>query len=313
MNVAAVVTVGIVTALYAALIAYEATHFATARDQIRHQVRTRWLTAPHATTSRLSIAAAVIVAAVGSTGCLTGERPTLAEERVTTGDPAVDDVLARLDAAGRATFTADYALLARFGDLRTSAIVVQDGPARRSVTIGTIRFIMDGATAATCHLDIGGCSDTIDAALVSNTQVTPGLLREQRGGPAAPGRRLARRGDDGIGRDDRRPAGDVRRGAGGEWRVDLHLGVERDARRKRWPRYVWGFVAFAVATGVAALMDPFFEPANQVAVYLLAVTLVATRLGRGPSVMVALLSVLAFDFFSCRRGGRWPSTIRNIS
>ena len=75
-----------------------------------------------------------------------------------------------------------------------------------------------------------------------------------------------------------------------------HLGVERDSRRKRWPRYVWGFLAFAVATGIAALMDPFFEPANQVAVYLLAVTLVATRLGRGPSVMVALLSVLAFDF-----------------
>ena len=40
MNVPAVVTVGIVTALYAALIAYEATHFAAARDQIRHQVRT---------------------------------------------------------------------------------------------------------------------------------------------------------------------------------------------------------------------------------------------------------------------------------
>jgi two-component system sensor histidine kinase KdpD len=75
-----------------------------------------------------------------------------------------------------------------------------------------------------------------------------------------------------------------------------HLGVK--ARRKlRWPRYVWAAGAVAVATGAAALMDPFFEPANQVMVYLLAVTLVATRLGRGPSVFAVITSVLAFDVF----------------
>ena len=39
-HVPAVVTVGIVTALHAALIAYEEAHFAAAHDQIRHQVRT---------------------------------------------------------------------------------------------------------------------------------------------------------------------------------------------------------------------------------------------------------------------------------
>ncbi len=75
-----------------------------------------------------------------------------------------------------------------------------------------------------------------------------------------------------------------------------HFGV-RARRKVRWPRYVWAAAAVVVATGVAALMDPFFEPANQVMVYLLAVTLVATRLGRGPSVFTVIASVLAFDFF----------------
>ncbi|MGH8682937.1 MAG: DUF4118 domain-containing protein, partial [Burkholderiales bacterium] len=75
-----------------------------------------------------------------------------------------------------------------------------------------------------------------------------------------------------------------------------HLGV-RARRKVRWPRYVWAAAAVVIATGIAALMDPFFEPANQVMVYLLAVTLVATRLGRGPSVFSVVASVLAFDFF----------------
>ncbi len=75
-----------------------------------------------------------------------------------------------------------------------------------------------------------------------------------------------------------------------------HLGVK--ARRKlRWPRYLWAGAAVAMATGVAALVDPFFEPANQVMVYLLAVTLVATWLGRGPSVFAVVSAVLAFNFF----------------
>jgi len=39
MHVPALATVALVTCLYAALIGYEATHFATERDQIRHQLR----------------------------------------------------------------------------------------------------------------------------------------------------------------------------------------------------------------------------------------------------------------------------------
>jgi two-component system sensor histidine kinase KdpD len=64
-----------------------------------------------------------------------------------------------------------------------------------------------------------------------------------------------------------------------------------------WAGYVRAIAAVALATGVAWLMFPEFELANLVMVYLLAVLWVASRQGRGPSVLASLLSVAAFDFF----------------
>ena len=74
---------------------------------------------------------------------------------------------------GQATFTADYTVVTKFGNVTTPATVVQAGPARRAVTIGQIRFIVDGADTATCDLDTDECSTTIDAARVSDVQLTP--------------------------------------------------------------------------------------------------------------------------------------------
>ncbi len=76
-----------------------------------------------------------------------------------------------------------------------------------------------------------------------------------------------------------------------------YLGVSSDHRKTRWPGYAWGVAAVAIATGVAALTDPFFELANQAMIYLLAVTLVAVWRGRGPSVLASMLAVVSFDFF----------------
>lgn len=120
--------------------------------------------------------AALAMAAAGvamGTGCITGERPTLAEGPVATGDAAIDGVLSRLDAASASTFGAEYDVLTRFGELRTKATVDQDGAARRSVTVGRFRFLTEGGTTATCDLDAGSCSDTIEAARISDTQLTP--------------------------------------------------------------------------------------------------------------------------------------------
>ena len=116
---------------------------------------------------------AAAVAAAALPGCITGERPTLASGPVTTGDAAVDEVLIRLDTAPRSTFSGGYEVLTREGDLLTSVAVAQEGSERRAVTIGEIRFLFEDSSMATCDLSGGTCSDTIDADLVSDTQLTP--------------------------------------------------------------------------------------------------------------------------------------------
>ncbi|MCX7171908.1 MAG: DUF4118 domain-containing protein [Proteobacteria bacterium] len=53
----------------------------------------------------------------------------------------------------------------------------------------------------------------------------------------------------------------------------------------------------ALATLVTVPLRPMLDLANIVMLFLLTVFLVATRLGRGPAVMAAFLSVALFDFF----------------
>jgi two-component system sensor histidine kinase KdpD len=65
----------------------------------------------------------------------------------------------------------------------------------------------------------------------------------------------------------------------------------------RWSAYAWALVLTAVCTVVAWFMHPHFELANLVMIYLLGVTVAGLKAGRGPSVMAAVLSVAAFDFF----------------
>jgi two-component system sensor histidine kinase KdpD len=61
--------------------------------------------------------------------------------------------------------------------------------------------------------------------------------------------------------------------------------------------YLAVLAAMAACTGLGALMFGRFERTNVAMVYLLAVIAVSVRLGRGPSVVAAVLSVAAFDFF----------------
>jgi two-component system sensor histidine kinase KdpD len=67
-------------------------------------------------------------------------------------------------------------------------------------------------------------------------------------------------------------------------------------RTSRWPAYGKGTAVVAACSALAWLMDPFFGLANLIMVYLVGVVLVATRWGRGPSILASLLSVAAFDF-----------------
>ncbi len=61
--------------------------------------------------------------------------------------------------------------------------------------------------------------------------------------------------------------------------------------------YLLAFVACGITTAVASPLSKYFDLANIVMLFLLTVLLVAVRLGRGPAVMTAFLSVALFDFF----------------
>lgn len=64
-----------------------------------------------------------------------------------------------------------------------------------------------------------------------------------------------------------------------------------------WRAYGGALLVVAAATVLAALMASRFALANLIMVYLLGVLVVATRFGRGPSLLASVLSVAAFDFF----------------
>jgi len=72
--------------------------------------------------------------------------------------------------------------------------------------------------------------------------------------------------------------------------------VRRRAIPSDWAPYLWAIAVVALASGVAWLTLPFFELANLVMVYLLGIVVVATRYGRGPSLVASVLSVAALDF-----------------
>ncbi|HUH96117.1 MAG TPA: sensor histidine kinase KdpD [Anaerolineales bacterium] len=61
--------------------------------------------------------------------------------------------------------------------------------------------------------------------------------------------------------------------------------------------YLSSLVLVTGATGLGYLIGNSISPTNLVMVYLLAVVVSAVYLGRGPSILASLASVLAFDFF----------------
>jgi two-component system sensor histidine kinase KdpD len=73
--------------------------------------------------------------------------------------------------------------------------------------------------------------------------------------------------------------------------------VSRRALPTDWRAHATAVAAVAVSTGIAWLLAPVSELSNLVMVYLLGIVVVSMRAGRGPSLVAAVLSVAAFDFF----------------
>lgn len=64
-----------------------------------------------------------------------------------------------------------------------------------------------------------------------------------------------------------------------------------------WSHYALAGAACALTTAITQPLHAWLAPVNTVMLFLLAVVLVAARLGRGPAVLASFLSVGLFDFF----------------
>jgi len=126
---------------------------------------------------RAAAIALLMVAVVSLSSCFTGKRPSVVNDPfptgATTGDPAIDQVLAELDVNNHGPYTADYTVLTKFGNITRPASVAID-QTRRSVTVGSVRFLTLDNVRNTCVLDKPDpCSTSLDPARISDTQITP--------------------------------------------------------------------------------------------------------------------------------------------
>jgi hypothetical protein len=114
-------------------------------------------------------------------GCFTGKRPSFREDTfgtgTTSGDAAIDAVLAKFDVATTAppTFTATYAITVRFGNVPKTATVVVEGN-EQAVTMhddtsnSDVRLLQTTAGSQTCRGAL--CSSGLDETAISDTQLT---------------------------------------------------------------------------------------------------------------------------------------------
>ena len=126
-------------------------------------------------------AALVVLAALGATGCALGERPTLAEAPTgtgeMTGDAAIDSVLQRLDTVSSAVFTGEYSAVQMMGGATSTVRVAQSSPTRRTVTVGDVRYLVEGTSSQTCDVTTGACAPGLNAQRISNTGLqTPDVV-----------------------------------------------------------------------------------------------------------------------------------------
>jgi hypothetical protein len=117
--------------------------------------------------TRSLVAALVVV----TTGCATGQRPTLVEQTAGTEDAAATAVIQRLDVAAETTFTATYDITPTSTSQTTTATVFVSG-LRQRIVIGSVDYINDGTVARTCVAGGGECAEGIDDARISNLQIT---------------------------------------------------------------------------------------------------------------------------------------------
>jgi two-component system sensor histidine kinase KdpD len=81
--------------------------------------------------------------------------------------------------------------------------------------------------------------------------------------------------------------------------AELHRHAEQRRVARTWQRreWAWSVLTVSAATGIAALMQPYFEQVDLVMVFLLGGMFTASRTSTWPALFAAFLSVASFDFF----------------
>lgn len=90
---------------------------------------------------------------------------------------------------------------------------------------------------------------------------------------------------------------EVGQGEGEQFGPLREAGRQEEAIPTSHWRYLWAVVASVATALVTTPLLHWLDLANIVMLFLLTVVLVAVRLGRGPAVVSAVISVIAFDFF----------------
>ena len=116
--------------------------------------------------------ALIATAVLAGSGCMTGDRPTVAQE-TSTGFAALDDLIDRIGDLGEARYSAHYDVLVRYGNTTTTASASQSADDRRSLTIGDVRYVSHAQIAKTCTVSTGVCIPEIDPSRVSDVMMTP--------------------------------------------------------------------------------------------------------------------------------------------
>jgi two-component system, OmpR family, sensor histidine kinase KdpD len=79
--------------------------------------------------------------------------------------------------------------------------------------------------------------------------------------------------------------------------TDPPVAARQSRQRWRWLDYLGALAISGICTAIAFPFYPRFDDNNIVMLYLLGTTLGALRLGRGPCVLLAVVNILAFDYF----------------
>lgn len=69
----------------------------------------------------------------------------------------------------------------------------------------------------------------------------------------------------------------------------------RPESHSQWSAYLQALMVVLICTVIDRFLFPYLDPANLIMVYLLGIVVTAGLLGRGPSILASILSVLAFD------------------